>query len=115
VFGEQARALADGGADLLVLETFLAIEEALWAAEAIAAVTDLPLVMSFSFDQGTRTMMGLSAADIVAATEPLGLAAGRQLRPLARRHRAAHSAVPGRRSDAAAVDQAERRRAADRR
>jgi 5-methyltetrahydrofolate--homocysteine methyltransferase len=74
-FGEQARALADGGADLLVLETFFAIEEALWAAEAVGAVTDLPLVMSFSFDQGTRTMMGLSAADVVAATEPLGLAA----------------------------------------
>ena len=35
-FGEQARALVDGGADLLVLETFFAIEEALWAAEAIA-------------------------------------------------------------------------------
>jgi 5-methyltetrahydrofolate--homocysteine methyltransferase len=74
-FGEQARALADGGADLLVLETFFAIEEALWAAEAIGAVTDLPLVLSFSFDQGTRTMMGLSAADVVAATKPLGLAA----------------------------------------
>ncbi len=74
-FTEQARALADGGADLLVLETFFAIEEALWAAEAIGAVTELPLVMSFSFDQGTRTMMGLSAADVVAATEPLGLAA----------------------------------------
>jgi 5-methyltetrahydrofolate--homocysteine methyltransferase len=74
-FGEQARALVDGGADLLVLETFFAIEEALWAAEAVSAVTDLPLVMSFSFDQGTRTMMGLSAADVVAATKPLGLAA----------------------------------------
>jgi methionine synthase I (cobalamin-dependent) len=74
-FGEQAQALADGGADLLVLETFFAIEEGLWAAEAIGAVTALPLVMSFSFDQGTRTMMGLSAADVVAATKPLGLAA----------------------------------------
>jgi 5-methyltetrahydrofolate--homocysteine methyltransferase len=74
-FGEQARALVDGGADLLVLETFFAIEEALWAAEAVSAVTDLPLVMSFSFDQGTRTMMGLSAADVVAATKPLGLSA----------------------------------------
>jgi methionine synthase I (cobalamin-dependent) len=74
-FGEQARALADGGADLLLLETFFAIEEALWAAEAIGAVTELPLVLSFSFDQGTRTMMGLSAADVVAATQTLGLAA----------------------------------------
>ena len=74
-FSEQAQALADGGADLLVLETFFALDEALWAIEAIGAVTELPLVMSFSFDQGTKTMMGLSPADVTAATRSLGLAA----------------------------------------
>lgn len=74
-FSEQASALVDGGVDLLVLETFFALDEALWAAEAIGAVTDLPLVMSFSFDQGTRTMMGLSPADVTTATSVLGLAA----------------------------------------
>jgi 5-methyltetrahydrofolate--homocysteine methyltransferase len=74
-FSEQASALAAGGVDLLVLETFFALDEALWAAEAIGAVTDLPLVMSFSYDQGTRTMMGLSPADVTAATGSLGLAA----------------------------------------
>ena len=74
-FGEQAQALAAGGADLLVLETFFAIEEALWAAEGIAAATDLPLVISFSFDQGTKTMMGLGPADVVAQTAHLELAA----------------------------------------
>jgi 5-methyltetrahydrofolate--homocysteine methyltransferase len=31
--------------------------------------------MSFSFDQGTHTMMGLSPADVVAAVAPLGVAA----------------------------------------
>lgn len=74
-FAEQARALADGGADLLVLETFFALDEAMWAAEAALAATDLPLVVSFSFDQGTRTMMGLSPADVVAAVDSLPLAA----------------------------------------
>jgi 5-methyltetrahydrofolate--homocysteine methyltransferase len=74
-FSEQASALVDGGVDLLVLETFFALDEALWAAEAIGTVTDLPLVMAFSFDQGTRTMMGLSPADVTAATDSLGLAA----------------------------------------
>jgi 5-methyltetrahydrofolate--homocysteine methyltransferase len=74
-FTEQARGLVDGGVDLLVLETFFALDEALWATEAVRAVTDLPLVTSFSFDQGTRTMMGLSPADVVAAVEPLGVAA----------------------------------------
>jgi 5-methyltetrahydrofolate--homocysteine methyltransferase len=74
-YAEQARALADGGVDMLVLETFFALEEALWAIEGVQSVTDLPLVMSFSFDQGTHTMMGLSPADVVAAVEPLGVAA----------------------------------------
>ena len=74
-YAEQARALAEGGVDLLVLETFFALEEALWAIEGVQGVTDLPLVMSFSFDQGTHTMMGLSPADAVAAVAPLGVAA----------------------------------------
>ena len=37
--------------------------------------TDAPLAVSFSFDQGTRTMMGLSAADVVDAFAPLGVVA----------------------------------------
>jgi methionine synthase I (cobalamin-dependent) len=74
-YAEQARALADGGVDLLVLETFFALEEALWAIEGARSASDLPLVMSFSFDQGTHTMMGLSPAEVVAAVEPLGVAA----------------------------------------
>ena len=74
-YAEQARALAEGGVDLLVLETFFALEEALWAIEGVQSVTDLPLVASFSFDQGTHTMMGVSPADVVAAVEPLGVAA----------------------------------------
>jgi 5-methyltetrahydrofolate--homocysteine methyltransferase len=74
-FSEQAGALVEGGVDVLVLETFFALDEALWAAEAIRSVTDLPLVMSFSFDQGTRTMMGLSPADVTHATESVGVAA----------------------------------------
>ncbi len=74
-FAEQASALVEGGADLLVLETFFALDEALWAIEGIREVSDVAVVASFSFDQGTRTMMGLSPADVVAAVEPLGVAA----------------------------------------
>jgi methionine synthase I (cobalamin-dependent) len=73
-YAEQAQALADGGVDLLVLETFFALDEALWAIEGVRGVTDLPLIASFSFDQGTRTMMGLSPTAVAAATAPLGLA-----------------------------------------
>jgi 5-methyltetrahydrofolate--homocysteine methyltransferase len=74
-YAEQAGALAEGGADLLVLETIFAVEEAVWAVEGIQSATDLPLVVSFSFDMGTRTMMGLSPTDAVAAVVPLGITA----------------------------------------
>lgn len=74
-FAEQAAALAEGGVNLLVLETFFALEEALAAIEGAQRVTDLPLVVSFSFDQGTRTMMGLSPTEFVEAVLPLGVAA----------------------------------------
>jgi 5-methyltetrahydrofolate--homocysteine methyltransferase len=74
-YAEQAQALVDGGVDVLVLETFFALDEALWVVDGIRSVTELPLIVSSSFDQGTRTMMGLSPADVVAAFEPLGVAA----------------------------------------
>jgi len=74
-YAEQAQALADGGVDLLVLETFFSLDEGLWALEGIKSASDLPLVVSYSFDQGTKTMMGLSPTQVVEAFAPLGIAA----------------------------------------
>jgi len=74
-YAEQARSLAEGSVDVLVLETFFALEEGLWAVAGAQSATDLPIVVSFSFDQGTKTMMGLAPAEVVAAFEPLGVAA----------------------------------------
>src|SRR3954454_8099699 len=74
-YAEQAAALAEGGVDVLVLETFFALEEGLWAVEGVKSASDLPLVLSFSFDQGTKTMMGLSPTELVGAASQLGLAA----------------------------------------
>jgi 5-methyltetrahydrofolate--homocysteine methyltransferase len=74
-FAGQARALAAGGVDLLVLETFFSLDEGLWALEGVRAETDLPLVVSYSFDQGRRTMMGLTPTQVVEAFAPLGVAA----------------------------------------
>ncbi len=74
-FAEQAGALAAAGVDLLVLETFFSLDEGLWALEGIRRASDLPVVVSYSFDQGTRTMMGLSPTDVVRAFGPLGVAA----------------------------------------
>jgi 5-methyltetrahydrofolate--homocysteine methyltransferase len=74
-YGEQAAALSEGGVDLLLLETFFALDEALAAIVGIRRTSALPLVVSFSFDRGTRTMMGLSPTTMVEAIGPLGVAA----------------------------------------
>jgi 5-methyltetrahydrofolate--homocysteine methyltransferase len=74
-YAEQAGALADGGVDLLVLETFFSLDEGLWAVEGVRSASDLPLVVSYSFDQGTKTMMGLTPTQVVEAFAPLGIAA----------------------------------------
>jgi len=74
-FAEQARALDDGGVDLLVLETFFSLDEGLWAVEGVQSASGLPLVVSYSFDQGTKTMMGLTPTQVVEAFAPLGVAA----------------------------------------
>lgn len=74
-YAEQAAALAEGRVDLLVMETFFALEEALPAIRGIQSASDLPLVVSFSFDRGTHTMMGVSPRDFVEAVAPFGVAA----------------------------------------
>ncbi len=62
VFTEQAEGLAEGGADLLWIETLSAQEEASAAVEG-AASTGLPVVATLSFDTSGRTMMGISPKD----------------------------------------------------
>ncbi|MGB9602710.1 MAG: homocysteine S-methyltransferase family protein [Verrucomicrobiia bacterium] len=59
-FLEQAQALAEAGADALVIETMSDIEEAVIAVKA-AKLTNLPIVACMVFDCGKekdRTMMG---------------------------------------------------------
>lgn len=64
-FAEQAKALAEGGVDLLLIETMFAFEETTAAFEGAKSVTDLPIVVSFSYDRGTRSMMGVKPKDVI--------------------------------------------------
>lgn len=66
-FAEQARALADGGADALVIETMTDPAEAVLAVAA-ARETGLPVVACMTFDSGKdldRTMMGTTVEQAV--------------------------------------------------
>jgi methionine synthase I (cobalamin-dependent) len=74
-YEEQAQGLVDGGVDLLVIETQFSLEEARAAFDGARAVTTQPIVVSFSYDRGTRTMMGVTAKQVVAAFRDLGVAA----------------------------------------
>ena len=59
-FRAQAEALAEGGADALLFETFSDVDEARLAVRA-AKPLGLPILVSFAFDSGKnkdRTMMG---------------------------------------------------------
>lgn len=70
-FTEQVQSLVEGGVDLLVVETQFDLAEAQTALRAVRTITDLPLVCSFSFDRGTRTMMGVRPQQVAALVEDL--------------------------------------------
>ncbi len=83
-FAEQAGLLAEAGVDLLVAETMFDLNEAVAAVKGVRSVCDLPLVCSFSYDRGTKTMMGVSPTKAAKALEGLdvnliGINCGRSL------------------------------------
>jgi len=71
-FAEQAKALADGGVDLLLIETMFSLEETTAAFEGAKSATDLPIVVSFSYDRGTRSMMGVKPKDVMKRYSEMG-------------------------------------------
>jgi len=73
-YAEQAQALAEGGVDLLLIETMFAFEEADAAFQAARSVTDLPIVVSFSYDRGVATMMGVKPQKVATQYRDMGAA-----------------------------------------
>jgi methionine synthase I (cobalamin-dependent) len=73
-FRQQAAALAEGGADGLVVETMTELVEVVTAVKA-AKTTGLPVVGSMTFDSGknrTDTMMGVSPQKAAEALNEAG-------------------------------------------
>jgi 5-methyltetrahydrofolate--homocysteine methyltransferase len=66
-FAEQARGLADGGVDLLVIETMSDLKEVEAAVQGARQNTDLPLVCTMTFQQKLHTVMGVNAASAAEA------------------------------------------------
>ena len=63
VFAEQMQGLAEGGADVMWIETMSAPEE-MRAAVRAAGRLGLPCTLTASFDTAGKTMMGLAPADL---------------------------------------------------
>ena len=72
IYSEQARAIANAGADLIVLETMMTIEEASAALEAIQEVCLLPVMVSFTVSADGRLLFGGSIQEAVSTMEALG-------------------------------------------
>ncbi len=75
-FSEQIAALAEGGIDVVWIETMSAEEEVRAAVTAARKVApDLPVVVTMSFDTAGRTMMGVTPAQLAALAQELNLTA----------------------------------------
>ena len=77
-FAEQARALADGGVDVFLIETQYDLREALAAVRGARRVSPLPVFVTLTFNafpRGYFTLMGDSVARTAAELAKEGVAA----------------------------------------
>ncbi|MCI8554802.1 MAG: homocysteine S-methyltransferase family protein [Clostridiales bacterium] len=73
-YGEQAAALAEAGADLLICETITGLSEAR-AALLAARETGLPVMVTLTVDEGGNTLTGARLLPAVITLQALGAAA----------------------------------------
>jgi len=71
-FAEQAAALAEGGADALIFETFSDLRELAEGVATARAATALPIIAQMTFTHEGKTLLGHAPAEIVARLEDLG-------------------------------------------
>ena len=73
-FAEQAAGLDAGGADILWLETMSALSEVEAGVRGARQASDLPIVVTLSYDTAGRTMMGVTGQEAGAFLAELGVA-----------------------------------------
>jgi 5-methyltetrahydrofolate--homocysteine methyltransferase len=74
IFAEQAAGLDDGKVDAILIETMSDLNEAKAAIEGVRKATDLPILVTFSFDTRGRTMMGLKPETVAREIWDMGVA-----------------------------------------
>ena len=75
-FSEQAKALEEGGADIIIVETMSAIDEASLAVRAARENTSCTVIITMTFSEANngeyRTMMGVSPEEMVVSMKEAG-------------------------------------------
>lgn len=75
VYKEQIRYLEQAGADLLVIETMMSLQETRAAVIAAKETCDLAVMATLTFEADGRTLFGTDAATAAIVLENLGVAA----------------------------------------
>ncbi|MCE5305286.1 bifunctional homocysteine S-methyltransferase/methylenetetrahydrofolate reductase [bacterium] len=71
-FKEQIRGLVDGGADLLIFETFIYPNELEQAVRAAREICDLPIIAQMTIDEDASSLTGTSPAIMVDELNKIG-------------------------------------------
>lgn len=76
IYAKQAKVLCEAGVDGFIVETFMALDEAKVAAEAVKSVCDLPVFATLAFDAAGadfKTMMGVSVEKVISEFYAMGV------------------------------------------
>lgn len=73
VYKEQARVLAAAGVDLFVVETMMSLQECRAAVFAIREVSNLPIMVSLTYNEDGRTLFGTEPRTAVVVLQSLGV------------------------------------------
>ncbi|MBO5241241.1 MAG: homocysteine S-methyltransferase family protein [Lachnospiraceae bacterium] len=72
VYKEQISALADAGADLLVVETMMSLQEARAALIAAKETCELPVMVTLTFEADGKTLFGTDPVTAMVVLQSLG-------------------------------------------
>lgn len=75
VYQEQAAVLAEAGADLIVAETMLCVDETAVLLDAVQSVCTLPVLCTLTLESDGRALYGGNAVEAVETLQEMGAAA----------------------------------------
>ena len=73
VYKEQVRVIAAAGADLFVIETMMSLAETRAAVLAVKETTDLPVIVTMSFDENGKTLYGTDPVTALVVLQAMGI------------------------------------------